>query len=100
MLSVSTRVPGKEPVAVGTKSTPTAQELPAAMGVDVEQVVVAESSLKFVLATMLLKLRAAFPMFWTETVFGLSVLVDPILVDAKLKLGGVAKFSIPTVLLV
>lgn len=63
MLSVSTSVPTKLPAAVGTKSTPTTQEALAAMGVEVEQVVVAASILKFVPTAMPVKVKDAFPLF-------------------------------------
>jgi hypothetical protein len=42
------------------------------------------------------KLNAALPMFSTVTVFGLSLLVEPADVLAKLKLGGLAKFTLYT----
>lgn len=62
-LSVNVSVPVRAPVAVGAKSTPTTQEAPAAMGDEVEQVVVAASILKFVPNAMPVKVKDALPMF-------------------------------------
>jgi hypothetical protein len=88
---VSTSVPDKLPLAVGAKSTPTTQVVPTANGVEVEQVVVAESILKFVLTTMLAKVIGALPIFWMVAFSAPSVVsVEPtFVVVGKVRVGGV-----------
>jgi hypothetical protein len=63
-LSVSVRVPVRAPTPPGTKSIPTTQEPPAAIGVETEHVVVPESMTKFAPGgVMLVKFSGALPMF-------------------------------------
>jgi hypothetical protein len=105
-LSVNTSEPPKTPESVGAKLMGSVQDWPASSvpaegpavmyGHDDAPPVFNE---KFAATLGLLpplgtgKLRTAFPIFSTVTVFGLSLLVEPGTVGAKLKLGGSAKSS-------
>ena len=109
-LSVRVNEPLRLPGADGVKLMGKVQEAPgASVPADVELALTRGhvpalllSSEKFAAMLGLLpvagtgKLRVALPMFSTVTVFGLSELVVPMPVVAKLKLGGSAKSSFET----
>jgi hypothetical protein len=98
------------PAAVGVKLMGSWQDAPAASVPVVEEALLrsgqAEAPLllkeKFAAMLGLLpvdgigKVNVALPMFSTVTVWGLSVLVEPTTVLAKLRLGGSAKSSFST----
>ena len=107
LLSVKISDPVSEPTAVGLKLTGNRQLAPAARVPEEESVVKSGHaavpllfSAKFAEMDGLLPLvgtasvRGALPMLATVTVCGLSLLVEPTTVDAKVRLGGVAKFSL------
>ncbi len=112
-LSVNVNVPLKAPVAWGVKLIGNRQDWPATSVPAVEEPSLscgqADAPLVFKLkfAEMLGsfpllgtgKLSAALPAFSTVTVCGLSLLVEPGAVTAKLRLGGSAKSSFNTRLL-
>jgi hypothetical protein len=110
LLSVSTNAPLKAPAAVGAKLMGNWQDAPAASVAGAEELTLrtgqAEDPLlfrvKFAAMLGLLpvdgigKVNVAFPMFSTVTVCGLSVLVEPTAVLAKVRLGGSARSSFAT----
>ncbi len=107
LLSVRTSEPLREPAAVGTKLMGNWQNAPGASVPAAEEPLLISGqadaapvlSVKFAVMLGLLpldgigKLNAALPTFSTVTVFGLSVLVAPTAVLAKVRLGGSAKSS-------
>jgi hypothetical protein len=112
-LSVNANVPLKVPAAWGVKLTGNRQDWPAASDPAVKDPALSSGQafgplalkLKFVEMLGLFpplrigKLSAALPAFSTVTVCGLSLLVEPGAVNAKLRLGGSAKSSFKTRLL-
>jgi len=112
-LSVNASVPLKLPAAEGTKLMGNRQDCPAASVPAVEEPVLSSGqafaplllNVKFAetLGSFPLlgtgKFSAALPAFSTVTVCGLSLLVEPGAVTAKLRLGGSAKSSFNTRLL-
>src|ERR1700691_5923042 len=109
LLSVRTADPVIGPMAVGMKSTARTQLVPAAsvpavddertsgQVVDASRVKLAET-LGFSPDPGTGKLSGALPMLLSVTAFGLSLLCEPTLVLAKLRLGGVARGSSSTAL--
>jgi hypothetical protein len=91
-LSVRVRVPLSTPPCVGTKLMRRVQLAPGASEVEppeAEQVEVGERVKPAVMAGVPVKVRGVLPLLMTVTVFGLSELVLPTAVDAKIKEGGV-----------
>jgi hypothetical protein len=109
-LSVSTNVPLIEPKVAGVKLTTYSQELPLASEAALDALlsvgqVVELPRLKFEEMLALFpelgvgKFRVAFPMLSTTTNRGLSLLVEPVWVFAKLRLGNAERLTLRTLLL-
>ena len=80
-LSINVNVPSRMPGLTGENTTPSSQEFPVATEVEVEQVVVPPSVLKFALGVMPLTFIAKLPMFATVNVC--AALFDPTAVFGK-----------------
>jgi len=114
LLSVSTSEPVRLPVVAGVKLMGRMQVVFAASDPADEEVVTRGQAVLPVLVRLKLvperfgslpvpgmgSVSAAVPMFSSVTVCGLSLLVLPTTVDAKLRVGAVARFSFTTSLLV
>jgi len=109
-LSVKTSDPLSEPAAVGEKLVGRRQDSPAAKVPDEEELELTkgQAEVTLLLSVKLVamlglspvagtgKLSGALPILCTVTVCGLSLLVAPTAVVAKVKLGGLAKSSFTT----